>query len=187
MVRILLLLFTVLSLPTSALSAEYKIDSGHTYTVFQVKHLGIAPNYGRFNVAKGTINFDAAGDTNSIALEIDAASVDTGNRKRDKHLRSDDFFDVKQFPTVTFKSSSWKKLTDTTFEVAGEVDFHGVKKPLTVTITKTGEGLDPWGNYRIGFTTTFKIDRFAHGVNGSKKGIGQFVEVTFTTEAVKQK
>lgn len=174
-------------LPWAAQSAEYTLDTGHTYVTFNVMHLGIAPNYGRFNVTTGRLKFDAASDQNKISIEIDTASVDTANRKRDKHLRADDFFDVKQFPKITFTSTAWKKLTDTTYEVRGDLAFHGVTATKTVTVTKTGEGPDPWGNQRIGFTTSLKIDRFAHGVDGSRKTIGQFVEVTISLEAKKTK
>ena len=182
-----LIFFGLTVLPMNVQSAEYKVDTGHTYVTFNVMHLGIAPNYGRFNVTTGVLNFDVAGDQNTIKIEIDAASVDTANRKRDKHLRADDFFDVKQFPKITFVSTAWKKLSDTTYSVTGDLVFHGVKTSKTVTVTKTGEGPDPWGNERIGFTTSFQIDRFLHGVNGSRKTIGQFVNVMISLEAKKTK
>mgnify|MGYP001323441277 CR=1 FL=1 len=170
----------------SANADTYSLDPTHTYVLFSVQHKGLAPNWGRFNRTKGAIELNTDVSKNSISIEIDAASVDTGHPKRDAHLRNADFFDAGQFPKILFKSTAWKAIDANTFEVSGEITFHGVTKPLTVTLKKTGEGTDRKGRHKIGYTTEFQLDRFAHGVTYGAKGIGQMVRVMVSTETTKK-
>ena len=181
--RILCLL---LAMPLGAQAAEFTVDSGHAYAIFNIMHKNLAPNYGRFNVIKGKVKYEGPGKANAVRIEIDPASVDTANRKRDKHLRSDDYFNVKQFPNLVFESQKWTLIKDETYEVQGTLNFHGVTKPLTAKVTKTGAGVDRKGNDRIGFTAEFKVDRFAHGMDGGKT-LAQYVNVVLSIEAVARK
>jgi polyisoprenoid-binding protein YceI len=165
----------------------YSVDPVHTAALFKVKHLGVSYTYGRFNEIAGTIVFDAANPAASkVDITIQAASVDTDNQKRDAHLANPDFFDAKQFPVLGFVSSSFKKLDDTTFEVAGNFTMHGVTKPLTLTVKKIGEGKDPWGGYRIGFESTFTIKRSDFGMTKMLEAVGDEVTITFATEGIKK-
>ena len=162
----------------------YEVDGSHAYAIFAIDHKGIAPNYGRFNTIKGTLVYGTDPSRNSIKLNIDPSSVDTGHKKRDKHLRGPDFFDTKQFPNMTFVSKKWKKAGPKTYKVTGDLSFHGVTKSMTVQVEKTGAGTDRRGNDRVGLVTHFEIDRTAFGVNYSPKGLGRIVKVTLSMETV---
>ncbi len=173
---------------TTALAADtYKIDSAHTYVVFKVNHLGMANNYGRFNDISGKIVFDDKDPSkSSIDIEIQAASIDTANQKRDDHLRGPDFFNAKQFPVIAFKSKSVKKTGTNTFDITGDLTMHGVTKPLSFVFTKTGEGKDPWGNNRAGGEATFTIKRSDFGMTYSIGPSGDEVMLLVSVEALKQ-
>lgn len=173
--------------PAAQAADTYAIDPVHTAAIFKVKHLGVSHTYGRFNDVAGTIVFDAANPAASkVEITIQAASVDTFNQKRDGHLASPDFFDSKQFTTLSFVSSSFKKVDDQTFEVAGNFTLHGVTKPLTLSVVKVGEGKDPWGGYRIGFDAAFTIKRSEFGMTKMLEAVGDDVAITFATEAIKK-
>ncbi|MEW6776968.1 MAG: YceI family protein [Bdellovibrionota bacterium] len=173
---------------TTALAADtYKIDSVHTYVVFKVNHLGMTNNYGRFNDISGKIVFDDKDPSkSSIDIEIQAASIDTANQKRDDHLRGPDFFNAKQFPVIAFKSKSVKKTGANTFDITGDLTMHGVTKPLSFVFTKTGEGKDPWGNNRAGGEATFTIKRSDFGMTYSIGPSGDEVTLLVSVEALKQ-
>ena len=112
-------------------AASFKVDAAHSSVIFRIKHLGIGNVYGRFNELSGTLNYASAGAGSAIDLTIRAASVDTNSPKRDNHLRSPDFFSVKEFPTITFKSTNWKKTGDNAYEVTGNLSLHGKTKTIT--------------------------------------------------------
>ena len=182
----LLCLILTLGLPLMSNAETFTVDPTHAYVNFSVQHKGLAPNWGRFNRMSGSVTLKADPKDNRLLVEIDAGSVDTGHAKRDAHLRNADFFDAGQFPKITFKSTGWKVIDDTTHEVTGELRFHGVTRPLTLILKKTGEGIDRKNRKKAGFTTEFEIDRFAHGVTYGAKGIGQMVRVMVSVETVKK-
>ncbi|MFN7018346.1 MAG: YceI family protein [Fimbriimonadales bacterium] len=166
----------------------YRIDPVHSFIIFRVKHLNTGYAYGRFNTFSGTIVVDEKNPANSsIELEIDASSVDTGNSQRDDHLRSPDFFNARQFPKITFKSTRVRKISDTTVEVQGNLTIRGVTRPLTARVTFTGKGRNQRGQEIIGFETTFTIRRsqfnVSYGLNG---GLADEVRVTFAVEGIRQ-
>ena len=172
-----------------ALAADtYDVDTEHTFAVFRIGHLGAGHVWGFIRKTTGTIVFDDANPANNhIKLELDARSVYTGVKKRDGHLRSPDFFNTKQFPTWTFESTSWRKTGENTYEVEGKLTIRGVTKPIRATVRKTGEGPDPWGNYRIGFSTKLTLHRLDFGVKFMPKAIPNEVEVFFDIEGIKKK
>ncbi|MFN7017279.1 MAG: YceI family protein [Fimbriimonadales bacterium] len=166
----------------------YRIDPVHSFIIFRVKHLNTGYAYGRFNTFSGTIVVDEKNPANSsVELEIDASSVDTGNSQRDDHLRSPDFFNARQFPKITFKSTRVRKISDTTVEVQGNLTIRGVTRPLTARVTFTGKGRNQRGQEIIGFETTFTIRRsqfnVSYGLNG---GLADEVRVTFAVEGIRQ-
>ena len=183
------LALTALSMGFTTANAvdSYEIDTVHTAAIFKIKHLGISNTIGRFNEISGTIAWDAANlAAAKIDVTIQAGSVDTHSEKRDAHLASPDFFDAKQFKTLKFTSSSFTKIDDSSYKVAGDFTMHGVTKPLTITAVKVGEGKDPWGGYRIGFESTFTIKRSEFGMTKMLDGISDDVIVTFSTEGEKK-
>ncbi|MCB9546388.1 MAG: YceI family protein [Myxococcales bacterium] len=172
-----------LSFGGAAFAADWKIDGAHAAAVFQVNHLGVSTTHGRFNRIEGTIT---TGDAFKVSVDIDAESIDTANEKRDQHLRGPDFFDTKQFPKLTFKSTAATKASDTTWDVTGDLTIHGVTKSITIKVTKVGEGKDPWGGTRIGFDTEFVIKRADFGMNFMPGGIGEDIKIAVSLEGIQQ-
>ncbi|MFN3197361.1 MAG: YceI family protein [Bradymonadia bacterium] len=179
-------LFALTALFASQAQADtYAIDDTHAAANFAVKHLGIADTHGRFNAIKGEYNLDGA--NSSINIEIDVASIDSNNKKRDDHLRGPDFFNVKQFPKMTFKSTKVTPGANDMFKVEGKLTIRGVTKDITIDVKKTGEGDDPWGNHRTGFETSFSINRMDYGVKYMPDGLGHDVKITLALEGIKKK
>lgn len=164
----------------------YKIDPVHSGVVFRIKHLDVAYFYGRFNKIEGdfTINWDAP-EKSEVSIVVDAASVDTNNEKRDQHLRSPDFFNVKQFPQITFKSKKVSR-DDDELEIVGDLTLHGVTKQITVEAEYVGSGKDPWGGQRTGYELKFKVKRSDFGMNYMQDALGDEVEVIVSVEATKK-
>lgn len=176
-----------LGLGAAASAADFKIDPDHSTAIFAAGHLGISHLYGRFDDVSGTIGYDAADPAKgAIEVVIQAASIDTHQEKRDQHLKSPDFFDVKQFPTLGFKSTSFKALDDKTLEVAGNLTIHGVTKPVTVKVAKIGEGKDPWGGVRVGFATEFDIKRSDFGMTNLPDAVKDEVHVIIAIEGIRK-
>lgn len=176
------------SLPLQAQGVTYRVDPVHSTVLFRVKHMNTAFVYGRFNSFTGTIVVNERNPAqSSVAFEIDLNSVDTGTSQRDDHLRGPDFFNTRQFPKATFRSTRVRKLNDTTIEVQGNLTLRGVTKPLTLRVTLTGKGRNPRGQEIIGFETTFTLKRSAFGINyGLNGGLSDEVRLTVSVEAVRQ-
>lgn len=125
---------TLLSGLSVVAADHFAIDPSHTGVGFRISHLGLSWTLGRFNDVSGDFTIDAADPTKaSFNLKVKVESIDTGDKRRDAHLRSPDFFDDKQFPSITFKSTSVKKITDG-FEVTGDMTIHGVTKSMTLPL-----------------------------------------------------
>jgi polyisoprenoid-binding protein YceI len=169
-----------------ALRAEetHQVDPVHSTMVFKVKHLGTSNFYGRFNDISGNFVFDPGEPKkSSVAIEVKAESIDTNNAKRDQHLKGPDFFAVKQFPAIAFKSADVKKSPDGSFEVKGQLTLHGVTKDLTLKVEQTGSGKDPFGaGKRTGFETTFKVKRSDFGMKFMPEAIGDEIDVIVSLE-----
>jgi polyisoprenoid-binding protein YceI len=180
-------LVTLLSLlPAAALAADtYKLDPVHSMVIFQISHMEVSNTFGRFNEPNGTFVLDDDASKISFDITVDAAKVDTNNAQRDTHLKSDSFFSVKQFPTITFKSSAVKKTGDKTFDVTGDLTLHGVTKTITIPLTEIGAGKTQAGE-RAGFTTTFSIKRSDYGMTFMVGPVGDDVTLMVGIEGVKQ-
>lgn len=177
------------SLPGAyAQRVTYQVDPVHSFVIFRVKHMNTAYAYGRFNSFRGTIVVDERNPANSsVEFEIDVNSVDTGNNQRDDHLRGPDFFNGRQYPNITFRSTSVRKINNTTLEVKGNLTIRGTTRPLTVRVTYVGKGRNPRGQEIIGFETTFTIKRSQFGVSyGLNGGLADDVRVTVAVEAIRQ-
>ncbi len=169
---------------TSGAANEWQVDGVHSSVLFKIKHASAAWFYGMFANVTGTIVFDASKpEASSVAIEIGAESVQTRDEKRDQHLCGPDFLDSKQFPKITFTSSAWKP-SGSDFEVVGELELRGVKKPVTAIVTPTGTG-EFYGK-RAGFEATFVIKRSDFGMDYgvAKKVLGDEVHMTVAIEAV---
>ena len=185
---VLTFMLGVISFAGFSLAADnYKIDPEHGTVIYKVSHFGIGNAYGRFNKPTGTVALDTA-DASKTTFEFSVATdnVDTANPKRDAHLKSPDFFNAKQFPTITFKSTGVKSSGDNKFEVTGDLTLHGVTKSITVPIAKTGEGDTKMMGYRTGWEAQVDLKRSDYGMNGMQGPVGDDVHLTMSFEAVKQ-
>jgi polyisoprenoid-binding protein YceI len=152
---------------TASNAATFEVDTVHSSAVFRIMHAGASPFYGLFTKLTGTIMWDkAAPESTTMEIIIDAESVSSGNGNRDGHLRNPDFFNAKQFPTITFKSTSLKKTGENTFDLAGDLTLLGKTKPITAKLVVTGER-DAGGRfgYRVGMDATFTIKRTDFGMS----------------------
>ena len=163
-------LVALLSLAASpALAADsYSFDKAHTTVLFQVRHI-VTNVTGKFKDFEGQIQVDKANPpASTVDFTIQAASIDTNEPKRDEHLRSADFFDVANHPKLTFKSTSIKPAGKDSYQVTGELTMRGVTKPVTLDVAFLGEGKDPWGNDKMGFDVTGKLNRKDFDMNWNK-------------------
>jgi polyisoprenoid-binding protein YceI len=167
-------------------SDSFKIDPVHSFVLFGVQHLRIANTYGRFNDISGTVVFDRDNPSkSSVELSVPVESLDTHNSIRDKSLKSPDFFDAKQFPTMTFKSTKVEGGGDT-LKVSGDLTIHGVTKPMAVDFKKGGEGKGVFGEMRGGGETHFTIKRSDFGMNFQQGAVGDEVNITLSLEGIKK-
>jgi polyisoprenoid-binding protein YceI len=170
----------------------WNIDASHSGVNFSIRHLLFAKVRGRFAAWTGTLQLDDEDLCRSaVEVEIDAASIDTGTPDRDKHLRSADFFDVEQFPTLSFKSRRIDKVSDDSYQVHGDLTIHGVTREVTLDSQFGGRATDPWGGERVAFTATTSINRKDFGLTWNaalETGgvlVGDKVEIELEVEAVK--
>ena len=150
-----------------AQAADYVIDTkgAHAFVNFKTKHLGYSWLTGRFNEFDGSFSYDEAKPSDAkIVVNIKTASVDSNHAERDKHLRSDDFLNVKDFPEAKFESYKIVDKGNGKLEVSGKFTLHGKTNDLVIDAMKIGEGKDPWGGYRAGFTGTAEIRLADYGM-----------------------
>jgi polyisoprenoid-binding protein YceI len=149
-------------------SVEWKLDLSHSSVGFTVPHLVVSSVDGRFKEASAKVNLDDADLTKSqVAVEIDTASIDTGDKKRDDHLKGPDFFDVTKFPKVTFKSTKIAK-TGAAYKLTGDLTIRDVTKSVTLDATLSKPVKTPWGNQARAATITGKIKRSDFGLKWNK-------------------
>lgn len=165
---------------------EYAVDPVHSGATFRALHFGLTWIPGRFKEVSGKLSIDA---NNPAATRFDLSakvdSIDTNNAKRDEHLKSADFFDAKQYPVVTFRSSSAKHVNGS-LEVVGDLTLHGITKPITV-IFKGGKAVEfPKGVQRTGYTADFTIKRSTFGMGKMLEAVGDDIPVQFAIEATKK-
>lgn len=159
-------LAAVLALPGHAATSSWQIDPNHSAAQFAVRHLGISTVRGAFTKVSGTVQLDDKDiSKSSVDVTIDAASVDTRVADRDKDLRSDHFFDVVKYPTLTFKSTKVEQVAPGKLKVAGDLTIHGTTKQVVLEVDgPTPAVKDPWGNQRAAVSATTKINRQDFGV-----------------------
>ncbi len=172
---------------TAQAAETYTVDPVHSSVSFMISHAGISDIHGRFNDYSGTfvINKDDPSKS-SFALDIKVESVDTNNAKRDEHLRAPDYFNVKQFPSLTFQSTK-VKATDAGYEVTGDLTLHGVTKPVTLKLKGGHKVVEfPKGTTRVGVTSTVTIKRSEFGLTTELGALGDDVQIIVGLEAAKK-
>jgi polyisoprenoid-binding protein YceI len=181
-----------LALPALALAepVTYKVDADHSGVGFTIRHF-VSNTPGRFRDFDGTIVHDKDNPVASkVEFTVQAASIDTANDDRDKHLRSADFFDVEKFPTLTFTSTQVKAQDKDTLDVTGDLTIHGVTKRITIPVDYLGTVKTPNGE-KAGYETSFVVNRKDYGiiwnrVMDSGSILGEDVKVTISIEADRQ-
>jgi len=142
----------------------FNIDKAHSEVGFGVKHMMISTVRGKFTRFDADVQLDPAHvEAAKVTASVEVASVDTGEEKRDGHLRSPDFFDAEKYPTLTFASTSVKRSGED-IEVTGNLKIKDQEHPVTLKGEMTGPGKDPWGGTRIGFSLTGEIEREKWGL-----------------------
>lgn len=183
-------LVAIVAAPAQAADTYY-VDPGHTSVVFSVSHTEMSYTYGFFRKAQGNYILDEANPANSkFRFVIEANSLDTNNEERDKHLRSADFFNVQQFPAITFESTAVQQANtqDGTivYQVAGNLTIHGVTKPVTLPLRMLGKGKGLYGDQRSGFLTQHEVKRSDYGMNNRLDIVGDAVGITVSFEGSMQ-
>ena len=144
----------------------YKIDPAHSSAHFTVRHMMISNIRGSFGSVQGTIEYDADHPEQSrVNAAIDVNSISTLDEKRDEHLKSPDFFDAAQYPTITFQSSRIAKAGNGKWQIAGNLTIHGVSQEVMLDVEgPSAEGKDPYGNLRVGAAASTRIKREEFGI-----------------------
>ena len=164
----------------------YTIDPRHTHPSYEINHFGWSTQRGRFDNVTGTINLDRAAKTGSVDVSIDVSSVSTGVGKLDEHLRSEDFFNVAKYPTITFRATKIAFSGDTPASVPGEITILGVTRPATLTITHFGCGLHPMLKKDVcGAEASTSIKRSEFGMTKYVPALGDDVKLLINVEAFK--
>ncbi len=188
----------VLSLPAAAAEEQaadpnlYTIDGSHSSVGFKVRHLTVTNVRGDFGTLQGTIRYDPEDLASSgVEVVIDAATINTDNDQRDEHLRSADFLDVENHPTIVFKSTMVEK-SDDGFVVTGGLTMRGVTKEVSFPFSMSGPIKDPWGLMRLGIEGSLTVDRRDWGLEWNKAMetgglvVGHDVRIDLGAEATRQ-
>jgi polyisoprenoid-binding protein YceI len=156
---------TAETLNTNTLNGDYTLDLAHSRIGFSARHAMVTKVRGQFNEFDGKVhlNFEDP-EKSSVEITIQANSVDTRNEQRDGHLRTNDFFDVPNHPTITFHSTDVEKVDDEHYRVTGDLTIKGNTKPVTVDWEYIGAAKDPYGNIRLGFEGSTTVNRRDWGV-----------------------
>ncbi|MDP9149434.1 MAG: YceI family protein [Myxococcota bacterium] len=187
--------FFLVAVPATALASDWDIDAGHSRVGFAIRHMMVSTVHGTFDKYTGSVALDDADVTKSkVHLDIEAATINTGNAKRDEHLRSPDFFDAAKYAKLTFESTKIEKRGADGLSVTGNLTIRNVTKPVVLTVTGlTGEVKDPWGGVRRGASAQTKISRKDFGLNWNKGldtggvVLGDDVTIELEVELVKKK
>lgn len=171
----------------------WNVDPAHAEIGFAVRHLMISTVRGRFGSVTGTVLADEENPKNSkIDVSVDVTSIDTRQEMRDNHLRSADFFDAANHPTMHFVSKRIEGNVPENFKIIGDLTIRGNTHEATLNASLEGRGMDPWGNERAGFSATGKIDRREFGLQWNQAMetggvvVGDEVKLSIDVELVKQ-
>jgi len=183
-----------LSLPAAAASSTWQIDPAHSSAQFAIRHLGLSTVRGAFSKLSGTMQLDDQDITKStIEVTIDVNTVDTREPDRDKDLRSERFFDVAHFPTMTFKSRKVEQVAPGKLRVSGDLTIRGTTKEVVLDVDGlTAPAKDPWGNQRVAASATTRINRQDYGVKWNAKldnggvVVGDDVNITIDVELIQK-
>lgn len=168
-------------------AGNFKIDPLHSVVQFWVGHMGVSEFPGRFDSIAGDFSVDAAHpEADKVSVQVPIDSLDTNFDKRNKDLLGPDFFNAKQFPIMSFTSTSVRMKTANEGELSGNLTLHGVTKPVTFSLRHVGAGPDPWGGYRSGYVAKTTIHRSDFGMTYMLNGISDVIVVQLNIEGKRQ-
>ncbi len=182
-------LILLIGTPLAAQAEKYAIDTkgAHAYVQFKISHLGYSWLMGRFNRFDGSFVYDEADPARSaIEVTVETASIDSNHAERDKHLRSEDFLHVAQYPQARFVSTGYTPLPGNEARVEGEFTLRGVTRPVSLTVTQVGAGEDPWGGFRRGFAGSMKIRLKDYGIDYNLGPASEELELMVGFEGIRQ-
>ncbi|WP_255952159.1 YceI family protein [Streptomyces odontomachi] len=177
----------------AALTGDYTIDAAHSSLGFTARHAMVTNVKGSFAEFEGTLHLDGADPTASNAsFDVRMDSITTGSAERDAHLKSSDFFDIEQYPTMTFRSTEAEALGGTSYRITGALSILGTTKPISIDLEFNGYAKDPFGNERVGFEGTGELLRSEWGLTWNaalETGgvlISDRIKLNFDLSAIKQ-
>ncbi len=176
----LTMLVVVAAAPAGA-AEEYGIDPAHSSVSFKISHMGLSYIHGRFNDISGSFTLDQDPASCSFSMTLKADSIDTANQKRDEHLKGPDFFNAKQFPTITFKSTSIKPIKDG-YAVTGDLTMHGATKAVSFSLVGGRKVEFPKGVTRTGYSTDLILKRSDFGIDKFAQMLGEDVHISIGFE-----
>ena len=173
----------MLAAPSGFAAETFAVDTVHSTVLYKVKHLNVSHAYGRFNNISGSFAIDPADPANSkFEFTVKTDSIDTGNQGRDNHLKGPDFFNARQFPTITFKSKSVESAGKDAYKVTGDLTLHGVTKEVTLKVDHTGAGAGMRGEKISGIHTELGLKRSDFGMKNMMGAVADDVTVVVSIE-----
>lgn len=170
-------------------AADYVIDTkgAHASIQFRISHLGTSWLTGRFNKFTGEFSYDAdKPEASSVSVDIDVTSLDSNHAERDKHLRGDEYLNVDKYATASFKSTSFTPGENGTGVMKGMLTLYGTTKEIAIDVQKVGEGADPWGGYRAGFSGTVELKPKEFGINYNLGPAAETVYLDLNIEGIRK-
>jgi polyisoprenoid-binding protein YceI len=174
------------------LPGTYVLDASHSHVGFAIRHLMVSKVRGQFTKFSGTLTVGEDPADSSVEVEVELASIDTNDEKRDAHLRSEDFFNTDVHRAMTFRSTSVRRGSGDAWIMSGHLTLNDVTRPIDLEVTYEGSATSPWGNRSIGFSATGKLNREDFGVNWNQALeaggflVGKDVNLEIEAEAVAQ-
>ncbi|HXR13706.1 MAG TPA: YceI family protein [Solirubrobacteraceae bacterium] len=173
-------------------AGSYATDPAHTTFGFSVKHLGIATVRGKFREFEGTLEIGEDLASARVSGVAKTASIDTGEPQRDEHLRSADFFDAQANPELRFESTSVRAADEENYTIEGNLTMHGITRPITLNAEFLGAEVDPYGNDRVAFEITGKLERsdwemrFNAALGSGNLMVSDTVKIAIDVSAIRQ-
>ena len=189
MKKSLLLLLSIMLITIATNAQSWKIDQNHSSIMFNAKHAGIAFVNGRFMEFEATVEGGTPEDFTGakVAFSAQVGSVSTGAEGRDNHLKTDDFFDMENHPTITFVSKSFAKSGDNMYKVVGDLTMRGNTKEVELSANHIGSTKSRDGSNKVGFQLTGSVNRNDFGVSGSAGSVAPIIEILCNVEMAEQK
>ncbi len=179
----------VLSVSANLHADEYLIDTkgAHAFIQFKISHLGYSWLLGRFNEFGGSFSYDEKNPSASkVVVTINTASIDSNHAERDKHLRGEDFLEVKKYPEAKFVSTSYEEKVDGKGTLKGDFTLRGVTRPIVIDVRQVGAGSDPWGGFRRGFEGTTRIALKDYNIDYDLGPASKELELQLHIEGIRQ-